>query len=530
MPASRPLMILLWSLFAAGLLYRLWPLAAGMPALSTFFLFEDGYIMLTVARNMAIGLGMSVSDGTIATNGVQPLATFLFTLPFRALEGDKVASLYPVHLMLAAYGVGAFFAIRALARQLMPADTAPAWPLVVALLWFLGPLLLRHSMNGLETGLCTLTLLVTLLAFGRLMRAAEDTADGAGPGARLLFGLLCGLAVLARIDAAFLVAALFAVWAWDELFTRRRSVLAMCARLVPPGLASLAVAAPWLIHNQIRFGSIMPISGTSQSHLAAFGDNLEWLPSKLFETLAPMLPLPRVLELALPVQILCLLLVALCLGTLALRLRRRGRLPARRMAAAYGLFALALITYYGLFFGAAHFLSRYFAPLAPLFILAGVETARALGQALGPRLGGWLAPAYGVLGLLLCLGFLARALMPGVTLLGHEQVLAWTAENVPEEAWVAAPQTGALGYWHDRTINLDGKTNINALQAHWRDGHILNYLTDSPADYVVDWVGMADWIRQEAAQEKFAAAFELVIEDYDTNLAVLRRITPRYQP
>ncbi len=54
---------------------------------------EDGYLMLTIARNMAIGLGMSVSEGTIHSNGVQPLATFLFTLPYLLTGGDKVAGL-----------------------------------------------------------------------------------------------------------------------------------------------------------------------------------------------------------------------------------------------------------------------------------------------------------------------------------------------------------------------------------------------------------------------------------------------------
>jgi hypothetical protein len=81
---------------AAGVLYRLFPLAAGETALTRFFVTEDGYLMLTVARNLAIGYGLTVSDGTIATNGFQPLATFLFALPYWATGGDKVASLLGV--------------------------------------------------------------------------------------------------------------------------------------------------------------------------------------------------------------------------------------------------------------------------------------------------------------------------------------------------------------------------------------------------------------------------------------------------
>ncbi len=522
----RILSFLVISLVGLGVIYRLWPLLAGMPLLSTFFLIEDGYITLTVARNIATGLGMTVSDGTIQTNGVQPLSTFLFALPYVAFDGNKVASLYIIHLMLAGFGVGVLFATQRLARLLLPEDTHWGWPWAVALLWFLGPLLLRHSMNGLETGLYTLFVLGLLLAFARLLAAG----DMATTRHRLLFGAFCGLTVLARIDAVFLIIAIFLVWAADELFTKRSGLNTMLARLIPPGLLSLLVTAPWFVTNYLRFGSIMPISGTSQSHLASFGSNAEWVPVKLFETMVPMLPIPRAFERTLFTQIGGSAALALCAVVLVGTVWRHSSPIARKTVTVYGLFAVSLAVYYGLFFGAPHFLGRYFAPLAPLLILAGVVTARAVGTLLGPTIGRYLAPAYVGIGMVMCIALLARALMPGVTKIGHEQVLAWTAENVPEQAWIAAAQTGVLGYWHDRTINLDGKTNINALQAHWRDGHILNYVVESQTDYVVDWVGAAAWIRQDVAQESFADAFELIVEDHQTNLGVLQRINLRYRP
>ena len=39
---------------------------------------EDGYLMLTIARNMALGNGMSTADGELPTNGTQPLATTIW--------------------------------------------------------------------------------------------------------------------------------------------------------------------------------------------------------------------------------------------------------------------------------------------------------------------------------------------------------------------------------------------------------------------------------------------------------------------
>ena len=52
---------------------------------------EDGYLMLTMARNMALGHGLSVSNGTVATNGTQPAVTALGAVLFVLADGDKRA-------------------------------------------------------------------------------------------------------------------------------------------------------------------------------------------------------------------------------------------------------------------------------------------------------------------------------------------------------------------------------------------------------------------------------------------------------
>ena len=56
-----------------------------------------------------------------------------------------------------------------------------------------------------------------------------------------------------------------------------------------------------------------------------------------------------------------------------------GRNDPPRVAA-YAIHGFLLVSYYGLFFGAPHFLSRYLAPLAPLLILASVSVLLDLTQ------------------------------------------------------------------------------------------------------------------------------------------------------
>jgi hypothetical protein len=49
---------------------------------------------------------------------------------------------------------------------------------------------------------------------------------------------------------------------------------------------------------------------------------------------------------------------------------------------------------------------------------------------------------------------------------------------------------GNPGWFHDRTINLDGKVAPEALRAVPDDGHVLDDVLRSPVGYVGDWAGI----------------------------------------
>lgn len=509
--------------FALGLLSRLHPLVMDNARIAQFFITEDGYLMLTVSRNFAAGLGLSVSGGEIATNGVQPLATFLFALPYALAGGDKILGLMGVILISAAVSVAAAWAIWRFARAaLAPQDPSPAWPLLVAALWFVAPLPLLHTMNALETGLYTLVLVLAVLRFGAL-----TARGGIFPMAdRLTFGALLGLVFLARNDGAFFVASvLFVRFVQVQVegpATRRLSFGQALAEAVPAGLTSLVVAAPWLVYNKLQFGSIVPISGQSQSIAAGFGSNLGLAPEKLFETMFPMLPIPAALESSALANALLGLVVVLVLGAFLWGAMRRGG-AFRAPLLAYALHGVLLFCYYALFFGAPWFLSRYFAPLAPLLIVAAVSVGLDLARRLAPARPGRLAAVAGAGALGLALLLSVRLLLPGQHVHEHFQVVDWVDAHVAEDTWVGAVQTGTLGYWHDRTINLDGKVNPAALAALRAQGDVLDYVVDSPIQYLADWTGLAGWV--DRGNARFSEAFEVLVDEPERNLSVLRRRT-----
>lgn len=516
---TRPIPLLVLGLaLLVGVVFRFYPVIVGQPQLSQFFVTEDGYLLLTVARNMAIGLGMSVSDGTIPTNGVQPLITFLFSGVYLLNDGDKVTSLFGVHWVMIAISVAAFFAIRAFAKRVLQDwEQANLWAAFAAALWFLGTITLRHSMNALETGLITLMLMLTLLQFYRVIdRGLEVTlAD------RLLLGALAGVAFLARIDAALFCVILWGVWMLDMLIRQRAGFKTTFLWLLVPGLVCVVIAAPWLLNNALRFGSLMPSSGTAQSLTVVFGQNAHLLPSRLFEYSFPMLPVPNSLDTSLPLSIALGSIVALIMLLFLVRSLLKAGPALRIVIITYTLYLLFLGFYYGFNYGAPHFLSRYLAPTAPLLIVASLWAALELGRWVLPGRADLLAKLYGFGGLVLCLGLIGRMLMPGVTVQGHFQVVDWVSENVPEETWVGAVQTGTLGYWHDRTINLDGKVNPEALAVLVESGSVLPYVIESEIEYVIDWASVSNWADRTTAG--YNEVFELIVLDEAADLSVQQR-------
>jgi len=107
----------------------------------------------------------------------------------------------------------------------------------------------------------------------------------------------------------------------------------------------------------------------------------------------------------------------------------------------------------------------------------------------------------------------------------HFQVVEWVERNVSDETWVGGIQTGTLGFFHDHTINLDGKVNAEALAARKLD-RIGEYVAATPIAYLVDWTGILSWTERDA----IASRFETLLVSYETNLVVLRRRDFRERP
>jgi hypothetical protein len=481
--------------------------------------------MQTVARNIALGNGLSTAAGTIPTNGVQPLATVLFAALFAVAGGSKTGGVALVTVFSTLVVAAAAFLLFRVARRYYapifgdaPTPAAAALAVGAAAMWFIAPQITSHSMNGLETGVYYLAILGALSFY---LSFSQTPAKPSWPQ-RILLGVLLGFVFLARNDGVFFIAALLL----SHLLLGDRTRPALTRRLtdcVAAGVTSIIVASPWLIFNFNLFGTIMPISGIAESHRAHFGYNIDALPANLFEATTLFAPIPRALE-SNPAVAVCAVLIPIAIAVAGWFAVGRRSLASRRIYMTTIIFTVAIALYYSLFFGAKHFVPRYYSAFSPLMWMLTVAVGAQIvaGVARNPRTTQFAITAV-IAAFVLFAANIAFKRYANGPYHQHRQVVEWIDQNAGEDVWVGAIQTGTLGFFHDRTINLDGKVNPYALEEKLAKGHVLDYVEASDITYLADWAAIADWVDSPNATT-FSKTFTVVVKDQKKNLGVLKRV------
>jgi hypothetical protein len=467
---------------------------------------EDGYYSLSVARNLAAGHGLTI-DAANLTNGFQPLFTIIESGAFALAGGDEILAMRLVLLLSWLFHVAGAVTVAAIARDAWPVKFGAAerarrgW--TAAFLYLAAPLMLNHAYNGLETG-------CVMFFYAACWRWMQIDGDRTWAGLAV-FGALIGLMVLARIDAAFLALVL----GLNELRRSRALGLpTMFARGAVMGGVALFISSPWWLYNQIYFGSPMPTSGTAQQEWGLEWLRFEfadwalrlvsvpwifagaretafdlWIPWPLGPAGAIQLTLPGVLRTALLAAAGVMLWRWLRSGAAAMERAGADPLQQRRtartleFAACFAIALAGLVAYYALSFIAYWFFYRYFAPAALFaFVLAPILWARLAGTTRIRGIGLAIAVVLAVQ-----IGGLALWARYGEGLGGntvyHDQV-ALVRTHVPLGDEVAAGQSGTLGFFRDRVVNVDGKVNREALAYQT---HMWDYLRQRGVRWFVDW-------------------------------------------
>jgi hypothetical protein len=488
-----------------SLLFRLLFVARDMRSLVMHGpLYDDSFYSFAIARNIASGFG-STFDHIQPTNGYQPLYVFLLVPVYWLCGQHATAPIYVALVLSALLNV----LTGAILYRLVRREASAAAALFGLVLWGFGPAIVRQAVNGLETSLAMFLLAAALEYYLTGYRSSLQ------PGGRqqATLGLLLGLAMLARIDAALFAVALLADAAWRARDRRRlRAALQV-------GLVAGAVVLPWCIGSELLVGAVLPESGAATRFLSEayaphdhpgltqasfdhgppgtfFARNLSR--SALLLGTAPVLHIfTRTLERGLhfvdvePGRIVyaigsllaLVLLAGVYVGFRQKLLRTHGDFNFLFMYSVLLVAAYCFVVFGHIFF------SRYYYPIFFFSILLGAFAFDILlGLVHRPR---WRR---GVAAALIAVYAIVLPYMSWNRLSNGDyrflQVVDWIEAHTPADATIGVFNAGAIGYFSDRRIiNLDGKVNHAALEA-LRSGGIRRYIGEQGIDYVIDheWI------------------------------------------
>ncbi|MBI2759407.1 MAG: hypothetical protein HYX49_12120 [Chloroflexi bacterium] len=444
--SSRDLAILAAAvLFGAGLY-----LLASAAIYRVGFPLDDSWIHLTYARNLALYGQWAFQLGRPSAGSTAPLWTFLLALGFRLGLAPYFWTYLLGGLTLLSLAVLAEKTARRLIQTYNP--RLPWIGLFFASEWHF----LWASMSGMETLLQAL-LLTTVL-----------TALMTGSRRYLTLGLLTGLSVWVRPDGLTLLApvVLTIILAEKSIAEKGRALV-----LYFIGFGSLFV--PYLLFNLWLSGTPMP-----NTFYAKQAEYAAWQAKPLLERLGVLL-----------VQLLTgagLILFPGVIAAVVLSVRRRAwpTLAAMLWCAGYLLLYILRLPAY------QH--GRYLMPAMPIFFLFGLLAYLEFQKSVFFGRFHWMVKTAWQFSLILVVlafvGLGARAYGEDVGLIESEMVATakWVAQNIPQDAVIAAHDIGALGYFDNHTlVDLAGLISPEVVPFIRDETRLAGFLNQRGVDYLI---------------------------------------------
>ena len=447
------------------------------PYLTDKPLTEDGYYMLTVAWNIAEGKGFTYNRG-IQTTGVQPLATLVYSVPayiVQSFKGDKYDFARAVIILSALLQVVFAFLIYRIASAITKnTDKGLYFLISVCVVLFNFKVLLNFA-NGLETG-SYLVLLSSYLLYWLRIDSIQNIKQLA------IAGIFTGLLLLCRLDSLVILITFYLLIA----FTSRIKIYQIALILI----IALIIYLPWQIYVMEVTESILQSSAQSQTGFLSYFDKVyqsEQYLSSIIHHLTPFLYTGNIrLWLMFPLGILYLLIVLFLVKKFKIKIFLPETLNIIRPF--FFSIIISLIVFF-VFSTAPYFYFRYLVFILVLSLPVGVIILSSILTRVSKRL-----QILFLLIVLLIFGLQAYLYFhSGKSALTITMRPAFIQEHFDESKLIGAFQTGALGYYVDNVVNLDGKMNIAALQSS-KVGIIEQYIDSEGIDVLIEWDDAFMWI------------------------------------
>jgi len=443
---------------------------------------DDGFYGFTVARNVACGKGVTI-DGTTLTNGFQPLFTFL-SVPAFIIGKDKTYS--PIRYVLVLHWLFFFasaYLLALIARDAFesrnPRKNSPIFWWVIVI-YSSSVLILLLSFNGLETG-CLLFLYACAWRWYQVGFVEKWSG-------LVVLGALLGALVLARVDAAFFV---IVVSLYVGVSGKRFTWPVRFGRFFTVSGTAFFVSSPWWIYNVVSFGSLMPISGRALQAWRLSSERVARAVVAFFQVAMPSI---YVGEATLEGTMVYVIRAVLTVVAVAYLWKARHDLECFttggrtmnfvvRRTLEFGTLQLLSVALLVIWYTASSFAIysyvRYFAPMVLVSAMGLGYLLTKIGRKFRHAVMNTVVVGMSIPVLLTVYMFHSQRI-------GSEYMdQVWLANAyVPAKDWVAAFQSGTLGYFRDNVLNLDGKVNP---KVHTHRKNLLGYLEESRVEWLCDW-------------------------------------------
>lgn len=473
------------ALLLIALVLRTVPVLHPLDVIDNQTLVDDTYLSLEIAKNIGLGKGPLYKHEH--TSGYQPLYVLLAAPLFigfdeaNASVADLDAKVRQALALLIVFDLGSLMLLgMLLARQF--GWRTPTY--VGMLLWAIHPMIIKNALNGMETSISTFFLLLTFYFFQYVSRRSLNL------GTRFLFGLIIGMAVLARIDLAILGFWIL-VTELNDVRLKRWTFVQASISLIVTFVGFLISYLPWLLWSYSYTGDLFPVSGSgvrfqSLILLNAHNDGQPFLwsmVSVLATVLYPAYKSPL------------LYIVGAVLLIWAFRKRRDQSHWLAGFSSYFSpwaiiiAFSVTLIFSYGLYIMGWWFYDRYLFCLIFIPIVAVVTASHLyLEKSSNPKAARNILLAVIALCLVQPRLWTMELGINSKDYQGYRSLGIWLNETLPAGSTVGSMQTGGLGFYGTNlnVINLDGVVNKPALEA-LKAGQIEKYIQDEQLDYIVGW-------------------------------------------
>ena len=472
---GKKITVALIVILALGLLFRLYLTSLDIRVLLPNLLSDDVFYYLKVAENIGKGVGASF-DGINWTNGFHPLYA-LFLMFMYSLNGFGLETPVRVSLILLSLFdvLTAFVIYKILLLPSLGLNRKSA--LIGSFFWIFNPFIISGTFYCLETAISTF--FVSLAIYSYL-----KTRNSQNKKSCIITGFILGVAMLARMDSAFLAVAI----AVDLILQKKIS------KLFTIGLTAFLIVSPWFAWSYLNFGMIQQNSGAVLSFMNKFSS------STLSSIMYGMYLSLRIILMFVLSMILPLGFILLCslLKKVELKINYKKLLLNFII-----LFSLFLILYYPLAVGGVT--RRYYQPLL-------VVSAIVVGMAFKPlaSLKNKTQAIFVILVIvnLLSIGvfyWLYRPVSAQSWHLELYETALWINDNTDFSDRIGGFNSGIIGYYSNRTVvNLDGVINDGAYRAIITR-NLFEYIKEQDIKYLVDNENTFNAIRPFMGDEDYQA-------------------------